>query len=494
MIFENLMIADFPGVNGNKFLNECLRGQAKQNNVKHIMLKTKNDNKSVEKAGFKARIKYLVQKMYVFVQDFMSASRSEEIFLAQGSLVHLADVVEKLKEKGVGVIFYGQDINFNQLRYAYKNKLGYLLSWVQNGDPNNRYKWETVFDKIIKLWRENEWFIFDGTDLTDMICNEITKGCKNLVTSISAEEKVYLSIFKKFNVKGVLLDEDWSPLCAFIASFFKAKNVKTYCITHGYGSQKFRIDRDKKSFRLTDTFVNSEFEKNFLTDRAWDEKHIFVTGSPKYDKLLDLRKKRIQNKNEKLTLLYCGSMLGDLLPQKTAVIGVSENERGEVQRECFKNMLLLCKEIDVKLLVRPHPAPAWDNPMQEWVDFIDVHAQGLDVELRGEKNSFYDLLVESDVMVVGYWSTAIIEALIVGVPVLVYDCSGQEDAFPFAKRGICKVVRSVDEVRKVLSNYKTKHQEEGLCLDMSIYNQATWDLMGKNDGQNTDRVVHAILG
>lgn len=491
IIFEDVYCPDFPEFNGNYFLNIFLKKIGKYHGLEIVSLKSRKTNIHTT-TTVKEKVKNLVKNIYSI---FSAVTQKQDVFLVRGSLRHLTPVIKLLKNQNQKIFLYGFEFNFEQFIFCLKENIRYILpecfmvKSLKRKNAEHNYKKD--FDKLIDLMRLKEWFRYEDADLSRFVCNELSNRTEKYLENISLWSQIYFNIINAYNIKGLIVDEDIAPRSAFMNAFFKSRGIETFCISHGYGPIKFSLNKPDRRFYLSETFVHSEYEKFLYSSWGWDDRHIHVTGMPRYDRLLNFAKMNKEKKSasKKIKLLLCGSTMFEYAPNQVSYIGIRQYDVGHNMKILFKDVIKAIDAYNIELIVKPHNVGEEDL----WLRFIEKYKKKNNIILASAKADFFDLLSECDAMVLGYWSTAVIEAVIVGIPVVVVNYSGLEDGHPFAKENLCMVSRNyqqlkdmINEIYSVLSLKKDSKYKNEYNRNHSFY-------LGKNDGKNTQRIVDAIL-
>jgi hypothetical protein len=293
-----------------------------------------------------------------------------------------------------------------------------------------------------------------------------------------------------YDIEGLITDEDLTPSGAFMAAFLKAHGIKSFCISHGYGPIKFCLKEQDRIFFLSETFVQSEFEKKLYCSWGWDKEHVKVSGIPRYDKLITLKAARGNKKtgSEKMKMLFVGSTLLEYNPTQVSYLGIRQYWVGNNMKIYLKDIIKAIEPYDIELYVRPHDL----GDEKLWLDFIKMNKSKNKVTLISAKPDFLGLVSKCDSMILGYWSTAVREGIIFDIPTVVMDYSGNDDAFPFAKNNLCKVARKPEEIKSIIDKICSdfKHNKSSNPEPASPKNAIFY--LGLNDGNNTNRVLENI--
>src|SRR3989338_490805 len=102
--------------------------------------------------------------------------------------------------------------------------------------------------------------------------------------------------------------------------------------------------------------------------------------------------------------------------------------------------------LPVTLVLKPHYA----NERADWRKIIQELKPANKVRVVSHSDDFFKLLLDSDAMAVSYWSTALIEAGLAGIPAIYLDLNSQKSpvVHEAAGWGLCRLVQSPEELRK----------------------------------------------
>ncbi|MGB2630608.1 MAG: hypothetical protein WBD17_05195, partial [Candidatus Omnitrophota bacterium] len=142
-----------------------------------------------------------------------------------------------------------------------------------------------------------------------------------------------------------------------------------------------------------------------------------------------------------------------------------------------------------RLTIKPH----YSVDEESLRDFIRQHGNDRDIIVVPASSDIFSLMAGSHAVLMGHWSTALLESIILGIPTFVLDNSGLEDAFPFAKQGLCTVLRKPDELRGVLEELYSSFGKNKTSRFAPAFSMDKIFFTGLNDGKNTRRVIDHII-
>jgi len=324
------------------------------------------------------------------------------------------------------------------------------------------------------------------------VCAQLKNNADKYLKNISLWSEIYASMINAHDVKGFVTDEDLTPKGSFMAAFLKSQGIKSFCVSHGYGPIKFCLKKQDRTFFLSETFVQSEFEKNLYCLWGWDKEHIKVSGIPRYDEIAELKDVAKNKKlgSKKMKILFVGSTIHEYNPTQVSYLGIRQYWVGNNMRIYLKDIMKVIEDYDVELYVRPHDL----GDEKLWLDLIENSKNKKNVTFVSAKLDFLDLVSRCDCMILGYWSTAVREGVIFEIPTIIMDYSGVDDVFPFAKANLCEVARSPQEIKDIISriHFDFKRNKDQKENSRDIENRTFY--LGINDGNNTKRVVESIVG
>jgi len=490
VVFDGVFCPDFPRFNGNYFLNLFLKNRAEQAGIKVIRMRSVEKRRVGKDGPVKGRLRGVAQSVYSMLT---STKGGADTYVARGSLKHLDPVISEIRGRGEEIFLYDLSFHAEQLKYCLEKKIGYFIpgSFLKKAPKKNGFDYEKDFFETVEKLRANRWFVYGDADISWAVCGELINRTKRYLRDISLWSRAYDNIMRRFKVKGVITDDDWTWWGGFMAAFFASRGVESFCVSHGYGAHRFSLDGSMRTFALSETFVHSEYEKSLYHTKGWDKDNLHVTGVPRYDRLAGLGRGNavIGKGKKKMRIMCCSNTIHDYSPDKFSYIGVSQFTPGRYMKACVRDLIEAAEGYDIDIIVRPHHP----HDEQLWVDFIEKNKKTNKVHLSSAKLDFFEVLSRCDAMFVGYWSTAIIESVILGIPAVVIDYSGTEPGHPFAEEGLCSVARDISELRsKVEELYGLFISQGGFAGNTAVMGGSGF-YTGTNDGGNTLRVVDSIF-
>jgi hypothetical protein len=491
LVYDNIPRPELPLANGNYFFNKFLSEYGRQKSLKVNTLKLDEKDMREKPLPLKEKIRTLVGFLYGRI---VRVKKKDSIFLVSGTLKHLAPVLEGLKEKGENVAIFDFDFNFEKFIFCLNKNIPYLIAscFSKNGSAGNS-GYRKHFIDVIDTLKEKRWFSYNSTDLSSFVCEELTGNTKEYLNQIDNWIYIYNMVLKKYRISRLLLSEDMSPNNAFLAAFFRSRGIKVFSLLHGCNDDvPISLPESSRRFFLTDTFLHSEYQKDLFSSRGWAKEYLHVTGLPRYDRLvsykdIDSRKPGIKP----MKILFCGGLLHEYSPDNPVYnnyTGVTQYAVGNNMKAYLKDVIEAIDRFDITLMVKPHYN--WDKGL--WDDFIAKNKRRDNIVLFPSQADFIDLIKECDAMTIGYWSTTVMEAIILGRPVIVIDYARLAIKHPFVQNGLCAAVWQKDQLKDAVKNLYTTFSEKRKSAYPSAEDNKEFYL-GKNDGLNTQRVLEKIM-
>ena len=495
VVFDDIHCPEFPFFNGNYFLNLFLKDLGRRYGLRTISMRSGTGEGPGEAVSVKERTRAFIQDVYAKV---MPARKKKKAFIAYGEIRHLAPVMMELKNRGQEIIFYDFDFRPEQFKFCLKWDLRYFVpqNFLRDdpGDEKGKFDYTKDFMEITGLLRSGQWFKYRGVDLSGFLCDELSARTAQYFKEASLWARIYSRIMDIYDIEGLIASEDFGPRGGFMAAFFKSRGIGTFCVSHGYCPVKFALRDPDRIFFLSETFVHSEYERSLYSSKGWDKSHVHVTGVPRNDRLVEYKNgksKRDRTRRRKMKIMFCANPLLEFNPAHPTYIGDSQFVWGYHMRIYLKDIIEAIEGYDIELIVRPHSWHIDDRKL--WVDFIKHNKRRNKVSLVSAELDFFKLLAQCDAMIVGYWSTAVMEGIIFGIPTIVLDYTGLEDKHPFAKEGMCSVSRDPRQLRDIVKELYSSfvaNKDSGYAPG-DIQNKVFYT--GLNDGGNTQRTVDHIL-
>ncbi len=499
LIFKTENRRKYPYFSGNVHLNHFLEllGRRRGVPVEEISVYEKENEGYVvplERAGWSAQVKAWLKGWVNGVYGgFVQPNGRIRVFV-KGSIKHLGSCVQALKRRKADVAIYDFEFHREQWAFARAENIPYYIPScfrAKKGADRKGFADGLVTALRVSLEEaiRERLFVYEGENLGDFVREHVFYGVEDYLWGLMPEAEIFENILASCDVKAWLVDEDYALRGAFLAAFMKARRVAFYCVSHANMAVSFSVPPESRCFSNSTTLVQSMFEKEMYASRGWDPGRIVVTGAPRYDRLLELKKslrrRPARQRGDKIKLLYAATGLWLYSPDQHGYLGSHSVCFGDYQIPAFRMILEAAKDLPIEMVVKPHSAEA----VSSWRRFVRSAAPAITVTEASE--DFFKLLVESDAMILSYWSTGLIEAGLAGIPsIFVAPQIDSAVLSEFSKNGYCRLVKTKEELRAEL-----KHLCEGgpeRCLSASARVRSDYYL-GNNDGKSAGRVVDLIL-
>ncbi|MBI4432066.1 MAG: hypothetical protein HY592_01090 [Candidatus Omnitrophica bacterium] len=491
LIFISSAKRDYPFFSGNAHLNTFLKARCVSAGIpfQEIIAEEEGAGEHVmpfQDKSFKSRIaKWVKKAMEVFCRFCMKPGR-RPLVLVHGSLRHLAPVLEGLKSRRVPAAIYDFAFHREQFLFAARKGMPYLLPSSGNFSKTVENQLAAAFEAA----RAESLFVYQGYDFSDFVRDEILPTTRTYWGRLEGEQMFYERLLKDFFIGAVVLDEDYALRGSFLAAFMRKKGVPIFCVSHANLAVSFAVPAEGMTFNHSTTLVHSDFEKDMYAARGWNPEGIQVTGTPRYDRLIRMLEEKSGNpppKNERLQLLFCATGLWLHSPDQQGYLGNHNICFGGIQIPVIRAIFQAIEGLPVDLIIKPHSYES----IPLWKSFLEKESPGKHVTLAKHSDDFFKILLESDAMLVAYWSTAMIESAIGKVPTFFVALPPfQSDILNrYAQDGYCKVVSSAESLRSELT-WLAREGRDQYQSRFSRRNPGYY--LGLNDGKASDRAVRFV--
>ncbi len=366
-----------------------------------------------------------------------------ETYFVSGDLKHLKNVVNELISRKKQVALLGFDYQKQDHEFCRAKKITYLLPSIFLQIVQFQHAWKLI-RRIRKALKEESKsiprgvFVFEGDDLTlfvRSILDDLGAYSRRLVPAILA----YQATARKLKPKALMLDEDLARR-RLLALAFKSQNVLVCAVSHGIPGINYAIPQEPYHTNIAKTFVNSQFEKEKYLMMGWSHDDIYITGTPRYDDIVQIRLKPRQNLNKRKVILYCPHRL-DI--KKTARPGV--NTPGDVTRENTLHLFEALRGMKYELWIKPHSDT---GDISDWQQLVNNEGNA-NIKLFPFYAHIYDLMHESD-LVVATFSSVVIEAILFEKSVITLNFTGRPDIHPYAEFSVVQAVYDPSNLKRTI--------------------------------------------
>jgi CDP-glycerol glycerophosphotransferase (TagB/SpsB family) len=155
-----------------------------------------------------------------------------------------------------------------------------------------------------------------------------------------------------------------------------------------------------------------------------------------------------------------------------------------VQEISIRALFNAARSRSVEIVIKPH----YIQDEALWHRFVQAEGEGVRAIVASASENFLELVASSDALVLAYWSTAIIEAAILKLPIICMDFKRNDSraASEWHQEGLLRIVRNEAELRSEI--------EKIIAAPMTVDTPKRGYYLGSQDGRNSERVAAIILG
>lgn len=500
--FRPAQVRHYPEFSGNFYLNYFLEQLAAEKKIpfrriavdeEEIKQGVLPDYDSKVKVFIKRQARKFLQKVYGLLTR---PGRKIEV-MVYGSQKHLSGVMETLKRRGVPLAFYDFEYHPQLHRYARGRQIPYWIPECFSEAPSRTAETENWADerlreivRSLEAARESGLFHFEGRDFTDFIKNQIFLPMKGYLKKTAETLSVYEKIFKLPGLKALLVEEDYAQRGSWFAALAKTRGIQVFCVSHANPVRDFTVPPENRLFSQSVTFVNSEFERDMYEGRGWSAQNIVVSGTPRYDRLFAI-KKHISGDSPlgsvPFRLLYIATSLWLHSPDQRGFMGSKVKLYGDIQVPALREILTAAARLPVEFVIKPHSY----QQVPSYKQFIEKEKPVCRIRITSHDEDIFKLYQECDAAILSYWSNAIFETALFGLPTIFVDWKPPygRTVYEFQKQGMLIVVRSADEIIGAVQDL-IQSREEGKQFKATSKEAEYY--LGKRDSGATERVTAHI--
>ncbi|MFA7001342.1 MAG: hypothetical protein WC352_04275, partial [Candidatus Omnitrophota bacterium] len=414
---------------------------------------------------------------------------------AYGSLHHLGPVILELRARKIPVFLYDREFNFGQFFFALRNGISYVTPPVKaKTSASERARFvETHRDAILESFdcvARSGVFHFEGFDVAPLFREHVLGTLSEYLDRLAESEAQYLTVVRTFRVRGLLIEEDYAHRGGFLAAFLRRLRIPVFCVAHAATASDFEVPRKWCCVGQSTTFVHSGFDRDVHIARGWDPGRFVLSGVPRYDALLRKRRPSARKPSRPLRLLFCANryVFDYENPDRYGYLGHMYYAMSEVVKPTAEIFFETLKKMGgMKVILKPHGTEG----LEQWGRFVASFGLQEVIRIIRARVSIDRFFESSDAMIVSYWSTAMIEAAIYGLPIIVMDFKKlrRPSVDHFAKAGFCRIVQDADELRSALFEL-SQRRSDGSKRIPDAASQAYY--VGHKDGKGASRVADHI--
>jgi len=225
-------------------------------------------------------------------------------------------------------------------------------------------------------------------------------------------------------------------------------------------------------------FSFGKASKEWLVNMNEDANKIIITGGARFDNYYKNQKRIKKNSGDKKTVLV---LLNDHWFQEGLVtyhIGLNV-----LHNHMLGFINLVKRNPDISFIIRPH------DKYNLWREIFKADTASLSNIIISRKGSIEQVFSRTD-LVIGYLSTAVIEALIHRIPVISLDTGEYYNFLPLWEYGLSKKVSAFDELeeelkRQLFDKETRKISVENIDKNISLFNY-------DDDGRASERIANEL--
>jgi len=244
----------------------------------------------------------------------------------------------------------------------------------------------------------------------------------------------------------------------------------------------FTIDSDRGSYGCTAIVVAGSWGEDVLLERGVSPDKIFITGNPvmgilssKHHGDNTLRQDLGIGAKDKIILLLTCDQIG----HGRWTYGM----RADFINDVIDSLSPILNE-SMRLVIKIHPVESLD----EYASIIDGRTEGVIIR---KALDLEHIIGESEIVLVGGYSTAILQATALGKPVILLNVYNELESIPFAEMGLAVELHNLGELKDSVEEYIYNKTKRGELLDKAK------KLFDSNkefmDGRATERIAEMIL-
>jgi len=406
-------------------------------------------------------------------------SKDKKILFFEGSH-HFSEIMKTSELKDFQKIHLQKRIGLSLIPELYSNNIR-VATLKKNKNYNDIDKKQFALEKIKGLLKG--FFMYQHEDLLLYLWPRLEYLLAKFFPEVLYPEVI--SVFralKRIRPDCVVTENDTTYHEKTVVLAAKKLNIPTVVIQHGTTFCDDELDSKGLVFHdffpLTSDkfFAFGEATKKWFKDMGVSEERIIVTGASRFDRYYRGKSdKRIcASRNEKKVLI----ILNDLWEKE----GVITHHMGlDVIYDHLKEFVEIArKNPKIRFIVRSH------DKNNQWKELLQAQISDLDNFLISHQGSLEKALEDTD-LVIGYHSTALVEALIVGLPVISIDSGRFYNMLPLWKYRLSKRVTTFDilgeEIHSLLCNeQRCQAQRKEVDDKLHLFNY-------NNDGRATHRIA-----
>lgn len=329
-------------------------------------------------------------------------------------------------------------------------------------------KKDNLFKKGFAYRDVNIWPAVEGF-VKDLIIFDFLQARRNVIFL----EKAYAILRPKL----VVLREAVRAIEKTVAFTARMSNIPSLVIQHGILAERNVYTRLHSDWIA----LWGPADINQYAIYGNDTAGCVVTGKPLHDKMTDnITLTQASAPGEK-AVLY----IADCFKPPKQRINVYYHQDAEHRR--LKSVLAAMEAFpDKRLIIKPHPFDPIDNGT-----LVDYQKRGgKNIVIAGGREDIIQLIRRSDLVIVANFSSATLDAVILGKPVIILNFFKCPDLVPYADRGVAVRVTRPEEIYSAI---KRVFDDEKLNAWLAANRKDfIYDYAYKVDGKSNERVLALI--
>jgi glycosyltransferase involved in cell wall biosynthesis len=463
-----------------------IKGLLREFSEKIIKFSIRTKNKH---SKYKNKILFITHPTYI--QSSINTENNEKI----KEDIILGPIIRQLKKDKNNEILLVDTDPFPNFRFNflfeknYKHIEGYLTKEIKKKIVNETKQFSKKWNELKHEKSFIKSLVYKNIPLFDLLGDKFSELFHRRLIEAVKYIEMMKQVVKVENPNIIVIVDEYGLYgrAAIIAG--KLNNVPTLAIQHGVFTPKELGYSHYRDEIFTDKFINlnycpipdktavsSEYYKNILFNSgSYPKNGVVVTGQPKYDVLA------YANKIFKKKKIF--KQFGIDYQKKIIVLATQPYPKHENELLLRSVFTGIKKLLDTHLIIKIHPNE-YDKSFHQRI----AREVGVNVVIVKDIN-LYELLYACDLMMT-VDSTAAIEAMILGKPVITVTLPGSSFVVSYAESGATFGVYKPEDISsaivKVLNNRQIRKKLHS-NMKRFVYNHAY-----KIDGNASKRIVNLI--
>jgi len=379
-------------------------------------------------------------------------SKKKTILLLDFNPASYKNLLQELSELDKNILLLNQRRpaiwNFKSFKIIHNTrcKIIDLNKFQQKLEKNIKKMTEEMQNKLETVWRYDDvferLFSVNGETFWYSIKNNFVKLCSARFTESIKRILLLEEFFTKFNISVILEWAETAQEEKEILYLAKKLQIKSIMLQHAMFPTSKQWDPFARFLGFLSHPVISDKQavwgpitKDFALSHGYEEKNLFVIGSPRHDNFF-----KYKSSEQKGIILFA----------PTGASGISSENADTVTFEKFDNFVReICRVAkkfpDKKLIIKPHPSPDYINRVSDLVKQIDPSIQII------YEASLTELIDSCEILITNNYSTIALESLILNKPTISLQIEKWAEEGEIVKTG---AILSISDISQVESGMK----------------------------------------